>query len=907
MMTADDLARRPTCPWCEAAIPSAARYCPVCGHALVGQPEPPVDAAAGAGIDLRLERIERQLATLDRRLSGLEHAATPSAVVAREHRPPAPVLPAAPPRPAPVTPAPVALPARPWPAAPPPPPVVEPARRRTLLHRPEADLEDLLSGRGLAWLGGLALVIGAVFFLSLAFSRGWIGPAERVTIGLVAGALMLAGGGWLFERRERIVGHVLVAVGLGVLSLSLLAGSDFYDLFSIHVALLGTFVAASLAASIAIRARSQIVAIFGLVAGLAAPPLLGAEPDGVTIAFLSVVLAGTTAIALYRDWRWLAPVAFALSAPQLADWVLSNPTVAPAMPAVWGFWLLNALAAGGEEYRVPRDRLRATSATLLLANAVFLVWAGFRLLEGNLDGWRGLFLVGVSLAHAAIAAYFLVVRGQRHPFGLVAAGTALAALSIAVPVQLGGPVVAVAWAAEAAALAWVYARTRNGYTAGASIVLGAAAALHLTLIEYPVWEIDHAGEPERALLNGNAATAGFLLAALAVAGWFVRGRLARALLAASGVALVTYVLPFELSGPGVVGGWSATWVAALLLWREPAFRPEERAIPGGWRSLPAVWAPRALAVAAGVVATCAVVHLTTLDLPSEEAFDRALPDTPFTDGPSLAAAFMIVAALAGAWVVRAWERARGWSIVAAAAIAAYLLVFQVQPAAVVAGWAALAVAVVLLSRWDVANTRLYDWASLTLLGSGAMLTLSGVAPPERLAVDAASTIDHPLLWSGATVAGVALAAAAVVVARAMRGERAGRWLIVASAVAVAWTLSVGLVDEFQRQVGGATALEELQKQAQVGLSILWATLGVAAFVAGIALRSGEWRWLGLGLLGVAAAKVFVVDLASLDAAYRVLSFVGLGILLLLSSWAYQHWMPHLPGSDGRHGPAAGAG
>src|SRR5687767_2907039 len=50
-----------------------------------------------------------------------------------------------------------------------------------------ADLEARLTGRALAWVGGLALVLGAIFFLSLAFTRGWIGPEARVIIGLLAG------------------------------------------------------------------------------------------------------------------------------------------------------------------------------------------------------------------------------------------------------------------------------------------------------------------------------------------------------------------------------------------------------------------------------------------------------------------------------------------------------------------------------------------------------------------------------------------------------------------------------------------------------------------------------------------------------------------------------------------------
>ena len=48
------------------------------------------------------------------------------------------------------------------------------------------EIEARLTGQTLAWVGGLALVLGAIFFLSLAFSRGWIGPEGRVLIGIAS-------------------------------------------------------------------------------------------------------------------------------------------------------------------------------------------------------------------------------------------------------------------------------------------------------------------------------------------------------------------------------------------------------------------------------------------------------------------------------------------------------------------------------------------------------------------------------------------------------------------------------------------------------------------------------------------------------------------------------------------------
>ena len=48
------------------------------------------------------------------------------------------------------------------------------------------------------------------------------------------------------------------------------------------------------------------------------------------------------------------------------------------------------------------------------------------------------------------------------------------------------------------------------------------------------------------------------------------------------------------------------------------------------------------------------------------------------------------------------------------------------------------------------------------------------------------------------------------------------------------------------------------------------------------------RWLaGFGLLTVAVVKVFAYDMAALQAEYRVLSFVVLGLLLLAGAYAYQ--------------------
>src|SRR4029078_11506642 len=90
-----------------------------------------------------------------------------SAPVAKPIFAPLPPTPPAPPRPAPAPAPTLAAPPR----VPAPAPVAAPTAGASW-SAVIADLEEKLTGRALAVVGGVALVVGAIFFLSLAFSRG---------------------------------------------------------------------------------------------------------------------------------------------------------------------------------------------------------------------------------------------------------------------------------------------------------------------------------------------------------------------------------------------------------------------------------------------------------------------------------------------------------------------------------------------------------------------------------------------------------------------------------------------------------------------------------------------------------------------------------------------------------------
>lgn len=891
-----------------------------------------------------------------------------------------------------------------------------------------SEIEERLAGRALAWVGGLALVLGAIFFLSLAFSRGWIGEELRVVIGLVAGSAALAAGAAFMERGNRLLGHVLTPVGLAVISISLVAATRLFGIVAVEVGLLGALISAVAAAMIAVRANSQIVATFGLISVLIAPPLMGATPDLVTLLFVAMVLVGTTGIALWRSWSWLPPVAFILSVPQAASWVVGEPELAFGLIGIAVYGSLNIVAAGGEAFRRRRDDLSASSATLLLASAAFLVWAGFSLLNGDHATYRGLFLVLVALAHVAVGGFFVVRDGERNLFGLLALGSGIAALTMAAPVQLGAPAVPLAWTAEAVALAWLAVRRGHPYSALVSGVLFALAGTYLMGI-YVDFDPPTSGF---AFANPEGASLGFFAAGTALGVWLARDRSLRSALAAFGLVTVAVcasqalvpvplaialtlllitgtavwralpVLPsatitwqteglipravqhisgwrpsteallpgatallgleatvivvgsvygFEAGGvvPGtpfvslaglaltvyLVGLVAVAWISGRSQLREPlaaagllvtawacATEFDGVALVAAWSILtvlgveiwrtlpllphgpPIILDPthpsRTLALVLPLAALCvgaaAAAHVLSVELPLIR-FARVTPPTiPFTDAGAVSALILIGAALATGALVGGMAARRG-SILLAGGIVAYTTPFEVYPWAVAVVWAGLGLLAVVMLRLDAHGRGAFLPAAIGIVVGAGLVAIGAVAPPSRLVVGTGPLPPIALLESIAALGAVVVGVLAI--ARAGAGREWARWVRAIGGALSVYTMSIAAVGIVATQVGGAIGTEELRTQGQVTLSVLWAVLGLLAFVAGLRLAAADLRHAGLALLALATAKVFLFDLSALDVAYRVISLIALGLLLLASAWVWQR-LQHRPRPGNGH-------
>jgi uncharacterized membrane protein len=123
-----------------------------------------------------------------------------------------------------------------------------------------------------------------------------------------------------------------------------------------------------------------------------------------------------------------------------------------------------------------------------------------------------------------------------------------------------------------------------------------------------------------------------------------------------------------------------------------------------------------------------------------------------------------------------------------------------------------------------------------------------------------------------------------------------RMILFAAAGVIGLWLGSLEIDRFFHP-GAGRALERVEMAKQTGLSIWWAVYAVFLIGLGFAKRIAWSRYAGIALFAVTLVKLMVIDMAGVDALYRVLSFVGLGLLLILTSIAYVKLAPRLLGEE----------
>ncbi|HMK80382.1 MAG TPA: DUF2339 domain-containing protein, partial [Xanthobacteraceae bacterium] len=157
-------------------------------------------------------------------------------------------------------------------------------------------------------------------------------------------------------------------------------------------------------------------------------------------------------------------------------------------------------------------------------------------------------------------------------------------------------------------------------------------------------------------------------------------------------------------------------------------------------------------------------------------------------------------------------------------------------------------------------------------------------------------IDNPWLWS-TNVGGLlvnlnllgyaAPAALAATLGLVTRPTRPDWYRAVAAITAVVLAVAYLSLEVARFYQGPRLSVGAISEAEGYTYSAVWLAFGVILLVVGIGLRSQPVRLASAAVVLLTVGKVFLIDMAGLTGAWRALSFIGLGLVLVGIGFLYQ--------------------
>ena len=160
------------------------------------------------------------------------------------------------------------------------------------------------------------LLLGLAFLFKYSLDQGWLAlvlvPPVRIAFGLVLGSVLLAFGLRMHSTR-RHYSQVLMGGSVASYYVTGYASYELFHLAPYWLAFAFMVAVTLLAFALAIWQNESILSLIGTVGALATPIVLptGSNEIAGLIVYTGLVLAGTSAIYLFRGWRSLLWTAFA--------------------------------------------------------------------------------------------------------------------------------------------------------------------------------------------------------------------------------------------------------------------------------------------------------------------------------------------------------------------------------------------------------------------------------------------------------------------------------------------------------------------------------------------------------------------------------------------------------------------
>lgn len=767
---------------------------------------------------------------------------------------------------------------------------------------PPRIVEWLMGGNLVARIGVVILFFGVAFLLKHAYETYDL-PIELRLAGVALGAVALLIVGW--RLRESRAGYALALQGggVGLLYLTIFAAFRLYALLPALPAFALLFGVAVLAAMLAVLQDALVLAVLGAAGGFLAPVLAstGGGSHVLLFGYYAVLNAGILAIAWFKAWRVLNLTGFAFTFGIAGMWLSATyqpEQYASTQPFLLLFFLMYVAIAVLFARRGGDRNARMMDGTLLFGVPLLGFAMQLKLVEAFEYGaaWSALAL---GLFYLLLTRYLLRREGANlMPQALLAIGVVFATLAI--PLAFDGRWTSAAWAVEGAGILWIGVRQKR-LTAWA---FGAALQILAGL-----FYLSDFGSVVGDLPLLNSIFLGALL--LALSGLFCAWMLERKSLEdeARGVA-IRHLASLALFA------WGVFWAAAAGLNEidrhvELDYQTHAALLFAAASCLGFSWLALRLAWTLARIPALALLPLMVLAALAElDQFMLWTSSRPFSQPFAHLGWLAWPAAFAAHWwLLRRhdaeklpaleWLHAGGlWLL---AGLGAWQVAWTIddwvagQAVWPLIAWALVPGALLALStvhgvrsRWPlVAWPNAYlGWGALPLAASLVVWFLSATLGSDA---NPAPLPYVPLLNPlDLAQAGVLL----VLVAWFADTRRLSLMPMARMPLATAWAgLGIGgfvwanamLLRTLHHYVAVPFRIDTLLASdlVQASLSLFWTLIALVAMV--LATRRG-WRtlWMvGAGLMFAVVLKLLLVDLSNVGTIERIVSFVGVGLLMLV--------------------------
>ena len=710
-------------------------------------------------------------------------------------------------------------------------------------------------------IGLLLLFFGVAFLLRYASEHVSVSLTVRL-LGVAASGAALLGLGLWFVPRKRLYGLLLQGGGLGILYMSTFAAFRLYQLLPASVAFALLAILAVLSAYLALRQDARMLASFGLAGGFLAP-VLASTGEGSHIqlfSYYALLNIGLAVIAWQKNWRELNLLGFTFTFVIGVIWGVNQyhpgqfNSVEPFLLLFFALYV----AIGVRFSLRQQGQHPAIDSSILFGTPLLFIG----LQQPLVEHWEYGLAISSAAAGALYAALWWRLRAKAtRLLNDALAGIALALGSLAIPLALPGDWTAVCWAVEGALVMHFALRMQRHWGVMIALALQAGAAASL-LFDTPYHVADW---------SDPRFWSGLILAlcALGCAESLRRTQLAwRAL---EGVGLLwaalfwyaTWLWQLERLNTDLQLAWAMAAVLALsaMAWATVEIRMN-------WRNL--AWARFALPPALALCLAYNAVHgeplqswgwlVWALALACSYLLLRVGRDADsglaLRHASHLWLGLALLAIQVDYWVGD-WTAELNWNLAAQLLLASALVYLLPRVA------------------YDEAVEPAYhDWTPMFLVGLGSLLWFAMLWPAPDASpfawhlllnpLDLPQLLALPVFWLWArerwpeTANQIAAAAA----------------FLLLNAIALR-SLAVGLELPWDK-----SALFSSDK-VQTALAILWTLAGLLSMILSRRYTSRP-LWIGGALLlGLTVLKLFLVDLGSSGTLERIVSFISVGVLLLV--------------------------